>query len=193
MQPQFEVLLEEGLKDLLIVVNRLLVLNLLLLAASWGGTCRRRGIILLRLAVIRAATVLNARLWRLKLVSFAVHRSFIRLCGGSLRVLVYRRVDRKLYCHLVVVGEDCHGVLIADYEVKKGGYDLPWLELVRFVVDSDGVEVSHERAVSIVGVQRELPEGAVMYLRQGVHVVVVGELVPSFGEPVGPIDQRDWV
>ena len=84
-------------------------------------------------------------------------------------------------------------MLIADYEVKKGGHDLPRLELVRFVVDSDGVEVSHERAVSIVGVQRELPEGAVMHLRQGVHVVVVGELVPSLGEPVGPIYQRDWV
>ena len=93
MQPQFKVLLKEGLKDLLIVVKRLLVLNLLLLASSWGRSCRKRGFILLRLAVIRAATVLNTRLWRLKLVSFAVHRSFIRLCGGSLRVLVYRRVD----------------------------------------------------------------------------------------------------
>ena len=79
-------------------------------------------------------------------------------------------------------------MLIADYEVKKGGHDLPRLELVRFVVDSDGVEVSHERAVSIVRVQSELPEGAVMYLRQGVHVVIVSKLVPPFGEPIGPID-----
>ena len=62
-----------------------------------------------------------------------------------------------------------------------------------FVVDSDGVKVSHERAVSIVRVQGELPEGAVMHLRQGVHVVVIGKLVPLFGEPVSPIDQRDGV
>ena len=123
MQPQFKVLLKERLKDLLIVVKRLLVLNLLL--APWSGSSRifrMRGIILQRLAVIWATTVLNTRLWRLELVNLAFHRGFIRLSGSSLRVLIYRRVDCELYCHLVVVGEDSHGMLITDYEVKKGGH-----------------------------------------------------------------------
>ena len=132
MQPHVEVLLKEGAEYLLVVVYCLWVLNLFLTR-------------FLLLAVIRASAAFTTRTWRLELI-LIVQVSFIGLRLG------YGWINSELDGHLIVVGEDCHRLLVAHDEVEKCGDQLPRLELMRLVIDCYGIHVGHESAISIIRV-----------------------------------------
>ena len=76
------------------------------------------------------------------------------------------RVDRELHCHLIVVGENSHCVLITDHEIQQCCHELPWCELVSSVIYRNSVQVGDERAISVVRVQSELSESCIVALTQ---------------------------
>ena len=137
------------------------------------------------LSVQIGSTILALNLWSSSLAAVGIYRL------GLFHWLWDGRVDCELHSHLVVVGEHGHGLLVAYHQVEECRYELPRLELMSTVIDSDGIEVRHERSVPVVRVESELAEGTVVTLSEGVHVSSIGVVVPLLGEPICPGDKSD--